>query len=276
MNIKLKNITFGYDSFKKVLNNVSFCVTSGEIVVILGTSGCGKTTLLKLIAGLIEISENNYLKGDILIDGNSPKDNLKMGRLSFMFQEHTLFPFLNVVENIELPLKIRKSNGQFELLNDIFSSLLNRDSNSNGKKISRISSSLIDSVGLTSHKNYYPAQLSGGMKTRAALARTFITNPSLLLLDEPFSSLDINWKTHLYSDLIKLKSLFNSTIILVTHDINEALILSNHIIILDEAGYIKEEIITDNKLPDLPKDMMLQRDELYNKTYEILLSGTVR
>lgn len=218
MFINIQNLSFSYQD-KKILNDISFEVEGGSIVSIVGSSGSGKSTMLKIIAGLIGKSNKNIKSGEVLVNNQDPLDYQKSGKLSLMFQEANLFPNLLVKENIALPLKIK-----------------NMDNDQVVEKI-------VSSVGLSKHLNKLPNQLSGGMKTRVALARAFVTKPELLLLDEPFSSLDVAWKNELYTELKELKNKNNTTVVLVTHDVEEAVILSDKIICLGIEGSIIKEVI---------------------------------
>ena len=212
--IHFQNISFSYLPDKQVLNKVSFSLDKGKTLAIVGVSGCGKSTLLRIIAGILP--GNKYLlEGNITVCGKTPDAYRQMGKLSFMFQEPTLMPNLTVKENITLPLKVKSV------------------------KDTRDVNDLIATVGLEEAKNYLPKQLSGGMKTRVALARSYVTFPELLLLDEPFSALDIGWKSRLYVELEKLKEITNTTIIIVTHDVQEALLLADHVIVLNFLGFIE-------------------------------------
>jgi ABC-type nitrate/sulfonate/bicarbonate transport system ATPase subunit len=213
--LKIKDISFSYVSDIQVLGNISFSIEKGKTLAIVGASGCGKSTLLRIISGILPNDKRNILQGTICVDSQTPDNYRQTGKLAFMFQEATLMPNLTVKENITLPLRI------------------------NGNKPLQKVDSLIKVVGLEEATNYLPKQLSGGMKTRVALARSFITNPELLLLDEPFSSLDIAWKSKLYVELEKLRQLTDTTIVIVTHDVQEALLLSNHIIVLNSLGTIE-------------------------------------
>jgi NitT/TauT family transport system ATP-binding protein len=213
MFLQLKDVGFsyGHNTDKKVLSGISFSIEKGRTLAIVGASGSGKSTILRLIAGILPIQDDKAT-GEILIDGKTPSNYLKEGKLSFMFQKPALFPNLTVRENIELPLKI------------------NQDAIGAEK--------LIEAVGLKEYQNYLPKRLSGGMKTRVSLARSFVTNPELLLLDEPFSSLDVAWKDFLYSELNQLKKNLNTTVVLVTHDIEEAIRLADNIVCLGINGQI--------------------------------------
>lgn len=223
MNVELKNINFSYNQNTPVLSDISFTLQKGETLAIVGASGCGKSTLLKIISGILPDNKESILHGEITIDKLSPNEFVKTGNLSFMFQESTLLPNLTVKENVNLPLKIRKIKSDYEVDN------------------------LLEIVGLSKYKDYLPKQLSGGMKTRVSLARSFISNPELLLLDEPFSALDISWKRKLYYELEKLRERNNSSVIIVTHDIQEALLLANRIIVLGKNGKILEQKNIDSK-----------------------------
>lgn len=213
--IKAADISFGFDAQKLVLNNITFTLRKGDTLAIVGASGCGKSTLLRIISGILPDTKKNYLTGNIEIECKTPDEYRQTGKLAFMFQESTLMPHLTVKQNIELPLKIK---GQ-----------------SNRQKVNN----LIKAVGLTEYANYLPKQLSGGMKTRVALARSFSTNPELLLLDEPFSALDIAWKSKLYIELERLREETSTTVVIVTHDVQEALLLADHVIVLNRLGSVE-------------------------------------
>jgi ABC-type nitrate/sulfonate/bicarbonate transport system ATPase subunit len=213
--LSAKNIVFSYTNERKILNGISFDLNKGETLSIVGTSGCGKSTLLRVISGILIFDYQHIFSGEILIDNLTPDEYRKTGKLSFMFQESTLMPNLTVRQNIELPLNIKKIK--------------------NDAKVD----DLLKTVGLFEFANYLPKQLSGGMKTRVALARSFITEPELLLLDEPFSDLDIAWKTELYKELNILKEKFGTTVLLVTHDIEEVVALSKkNVLVLGKNGTI--------------------------------------
>lgn len=223
MFVNSQHINFAYTTNKTVLNDISFSLAKGETLAIVGASGCGKSTLLRILSGILPNAKGNSLQGEILIDGLTPDQYRQTGKLAFMFQEATLIPHLTVKQNIELPLKIK--------------------GNTNEQKINN----LIKAVGLEEYSNYLPKQLSGGMKTRVALARSFSTNPELMLLDEPFSALDIAWKSKLYVELEKLREKTDTTMVVVTHDVQEALLLADHVIVMNSFGGIetRKEIKSD-------------------------------
>lgn len=218
------SISFGYDSNKSVLNDISFSLEKGDTLSIVGPSGCGKSTLLRIISDILPNTKNNQMTGHVLIGGESPSNYLKHEKLAFMFQESALLPNLTVKENVALPLKIK------------------------GMEYRDKVDDLLKAVGLNDFAEYLPKKLSGGMKTRVALARSFVTDPELLLLDEPFSALDIAWKSDLYIELEKLRERFNTTVIIVTHDVQEALLLSDHVIVMSRSGNLSStHIIKSSK-----------------------------
>lgn len=242
MFLELKKVNFSYNGRRDVLKDISFSVKKSQTIAVVGASGSGKSTILRLVAGLLP-DEGDEVAGSISIDGKSPDDYRKSGKLSFMFQQPTLFPNLTVRENIELPFKI---NGQLQY--------------------SQIKE-LITIVGLNGFEDYLPKRLSGGMKTRVSLARSFATKPELLLLDEPFSSLDVAWKDALYYELKLLIKDFGTTVVLVTHDIEEALELGDTIICLGIEGKVLlvEQNTKNDALYSLIGDAIIKDHKLRKK-----------
>jgi ABC-type nitrate/sulfonate/bicarbonate transport system ATPase subunit len=203
-----------------VLDDINLSVQPGEFVSIVGASGCGKSTLLRLIAGL----EQDY-SGEIALDG-VPVRGTSLDR-GLVFQDHRLFPWKTVTQNIALALKNhRLPKAQKQRLVDEHIAL----------------------VGLTGFETAYPHQLSGGMAQRAAIARALINQPKVLLLDEPFGALDALTRIHLQRELQRIWVQQRSTMIMVTHDVEEALYLSDRVVVLDaRPGRIKR--IIDINLP---------------------------
>ena len=211
--IKLVNLNKSFNN-KTVLDNINLEVKEGEIISLLGPSGCGKSTTLKIIAGILDFD-----KGDILFNDNSIKNTTTKNRnVGIVFQEYLLFPHMTVYENIEFGLKMKKIKKS------------NRD-----KKVKE----LIELVKLKDYHNKYPSELSGGQKQRVAIARTLAVNPQVLLLDEPFSNLDINLRQEMREFVSTLQKELKVTTILVTHDKEEALMMSEKIAVMVN-GQIKQ------------------------------------
>lgn len=218
--LELQEISKDYGDLP-VLNKLTFQVFKGEFISIIGPSGCGKTTLLKIIDGLIEPS-----KGKVLL---KEKIASKQRQFGFVFQNPVLLPWRNIKQNVELPL---------EIINE--------------KKSSNSTKNLLKIVGLDGFENYYPNQLSGGMQQRVAIARALIFEPPILLMDEPFGSLDEITRSQMNLELLRIwqtETIATSTIIFVTHSIPEAVFLSDRIIVLSKRPAKIEEIINI----DLPR-----------------------
>ena len=224
MYVEIQNVSKNFalrdqEHVLKALVNISLEIKQGEFVVILGPSGCGKSTLLRLIAGLESADE-----GQIYFNGNEITHPTR--EIGMVFQAYTSFPWLNVKDNIGF-------------------GLVNGSISENEKKIDE----LIEIVGLSGFEKAYPKELSGGMKQRVAIARTLAVNPGVLLMDEPFGSLDAQSRESLQSALRDIHRKTGKTIIFVTHDIEEAILLGNRIIIMTERpGRIAEEITMPDKL----------------------------
>ncbi|MBE0469488.1 MAG: ABC transporter ATP-binding protein [Methyloprofundus sp.] len=200
----------------KVLQNVSLSVASGDFVSIVGSSGCGKSTLLKLIIGL----EDDY-RGEILLDGNKiVGTSLDRG---IVFQEHRLFPWLTVEQNINV-------------------GLLNNTELTEQEKYQSVKEH-IQLVGLQGFENAYPYQLSGGMSQRVAIARALVNRPEVLLLDEPFGALDAFTRSYLQQELQRIWQEEGITMIIVTHDVEEAVYLGDRVVVMEPSpGRIKRVI----------------------------------
>ncbi len=202
------------------IEEMTFDISSGEFVTILGATGCGKTTLLNMIAGLTKPD-----KGSITFDGDGELEK----QIAYVFQHYTLFPWRTVFENIEFGLQMRK--------------ITNR-------RRKQDVAALIEQVGLTGFEKAYPHELSGGMRQRTAIAQAIATRPKLLLMDEPFGSLDDTTRRELQQMLVDLWQQQHVTIIFVTHNIDEALILGSRVIVLRERpGQIIRDIQVDFKRP---------------------------
>jgi len=201
-----------------VLEKINIQIFEGEIVTILGKSGCGKSTLLNLIAGF----ENSY-GGEILLNGK-PVNDISPERI-MMFQESALFPWLTAYQNIEIALKMAKIPKE---------------------QREEIVMHYLEIVGLSEYSRSYIHQLSGGMKQRVALARALSLNPKVLLMDEPFAALDITIKKSLYQELLALHNKHRKTILFVTHNIDEAVLLGDRVIVMSpKVNGIKNEYVID-------------------------------
>ena len=222
--MKLQNIT---KIFGKTLavDDVSLEIKNGEFLTLLGPSGCGKTTILRIIAGLENVTKGNvYLEDADITNLNPTKRDI-----SIMFQDYALFPHMTIIENVSYGLRMRGVN-----------------------KTAREKQAIewLETMQLSNTKNRFPSELSGGQRQRVALARALITNPKILLLDEPLSALDANLRIRLREELRKIHKQVGTTFICVTHDQEEAMALSDRIAILKD-GQI-EQIGTPNELYDKP------------------------
>lgn len=219
--LKLDNISLIYHSKlgeTQALKNLSLSVNDGEFVSIVGPSGCGKSTILNIISGLIKTSS-----GSVILDGQVvSKPNSKIG---YMFQRDNLFEWLNILSNVKLGLVVQKKAT---------------------KENVSYAKNLLAKYGLGDFTNHHPSNLSGGMRQRVALIRTLATKPEILLLDEPFSALDYQTRLIVQDDVYKIIRDEHKTAILVTHDIGEAVAMSDKIFILSKRPGTIKKIITTN------------------------------
>lgn len=208
--ITFENIYKNYNS-KKILNNINFSINTGEIFVIIGESGCGKTTLLKMINALIKPSSGNIYINNINIK-NLNEIELRR-KIGYVIQQTGLFPHMTVAENIELIPQLQKLDKE---------------------KIKNNTIKLLEMVGMKADEflNRYPNELSGGQQQRVGIARAFANDPNIILMDEPFSALDPITRSDLQDELIQLQSNIKKTIVFVTHDINEAIKIADKICIM--------------------------------------------
>lgn len=216
------SLSFG----QEVIKNISLEIFEGEIVSIIGPSGCGKSTLFNIISGIL--IQN---KGIIKIDGKEEKQ--RQGKFGYMFQEPLLFPWLKVLENVMLGYEVKglaKNEARIKALD------------------------LLKKFSLFEYAGFYPDSLSGGMKQKVALLRTIAFNSSLLLLDEPFGSLDAITRSSLHLYLLEIWKRLKLTIIFTTHDIREAIFLSDRIYVLSK----KPATVVDCLETSLPRPRKIE------------------
>ena len=223
--IELRNLSMAYDSGEQsvqALSEVSFSVAEGEFCCVVGPSGCGKTTLLRTIAGL-ETPDS----GAVLVDGEPVADpGLDRG---MVFQEYALFPWRTVRGNIRFGLD-RPACGCSDC--------------------ERRVEKLVELVGLAGFEDSYPKALSGGMKQRVGIARALAVDPEILLMDEPFGSVDARTRDRLHSELLEIWAETNQSVVFVTHNIDEAVTLADRIVILDtDPGAVQSTLSVDLPRP---------------------------
>ena len=214
-----KNYHDGPDS-RDILKDLNLEVNQGDFLTILGPSGCGKTTLIRCIAGF-----EDY-EGDILVDGQKVKEP-GIDRFMVFQTFEQLFPWKTVKNNILYPLK---QNGMTDK-----------------EELDRIAEEHLEMVGLAGKGDLYPHQLSGGMKQRVAIAKGLALRPKIILMDEPFAALDAMTRNKLQVELLRIKEHENATIIFITHNIQEALVLGNRVMLMGKNGEIK--INMENNIP---------------------------
>ena len=242
--LELKNINLTYQTLKsetKAIENVSFYVNQGDFVSIVGPSGSGKTTILSIIAGLLKSTS-----GSILLDGEEITG--VSTNVGYMFQRDNLFEWLSVFQNIKLGVKI--NSGKNCLTNEKIRNLLQK-------------------YELSGFEKSRPSELSGGMRQRVSLIRTLALNPKLLLLDEPFSALDYQTRLSVQTDIHSIIKSENKTAILVTHDISEAISMSDKIIVLTKRpGTVKNIIELDFPKEQTPLER--RNNPIFNSYFKIL------
>lgn len=205
---------------RDIIKDLDLTVDEGDFLCILGPSGCGKTTLIRCIAGF------EGCDGDIYVEGNKVTKP-GIDRMMVFQDFNQLFPWKTVKKNIQYPLKVNGIKDKDEL--------------------ERISQEYLDLVGLGDKEDFYPHQLSGGMKQRVAIAKGLALKPKIILMDEPFASLDAMTRNKLQAELLRIQQKENATVIFITHNIQEALVLGSRIILMSKKGEIK--IDTENRIP---------------------------
>lgn len=241
--ISIKNVTLQYPGKSPViaLKNISLDINANESLAIIGPSGSGKSTLLFLLAGLLTPTQGTIMVNDQKVTG--PRQDI-----SVILQDFGLFPWKTVWENAILGLQVRRAPEKMH--NEVVSPLLK-------------------TLGLEKFKNHYPGQLSGGMRQRLAIARALATNPSFLLMDEPFSSLDALTRESLQNLLLEIWQREKLTIVLVTHSIEEAAFLAERVIVLSPRPGQLKKIITNST----PKSTFARTSDLFFATNKAIREG---
>lgn len=223
--LEVKNISKKFNG-KEILKNISFDVYDGEFLSILGASGCGKTTLLRILIGIETADSGEIIRNNKKITNMLPSQR----GMGIVFQNYALFPNMTVLENVAYPLKIKK------------------DTKKNAKELAI---DILKKVGLEDQMNKYPNELSGGQQQRTAIARTLALNSDIILFDEPMSALDADNRLALRKEFKDIQKKFNITMIYITHDQEEAFSLSDRVMVMKD-GKI-EQLDTPNKIFNTPK-----------------------
>ncbi|GMQ59051.1 ABC transporter ATP-binding protein [Vallitalea sediminicola] len=233
------------------LNGVNLQIAENEFVCVVGPSGCGKSTLLNIIAGLDHPSSGEVTVNDELVKDPGPERGV-------IFQQYALFPWLTVKQNVEFGLKLKKYSKE---------------------KCEQEALKYIDMVGLSDFLHAYPKELSGGMKQRVAIARGYAINPEVLLMDEPFGALDAQTRTQLQSELLHTWETEKKTCFFITHDVEEAVILAQRVVIMSaRPGRIKNIVNINIPYPRTQETKMTERfnelkNEIWAQVYEEYLES---
>ncbi len=231
--LSVQEISKAYDNGDNerelVLDKISFDVKEKEFLSILGPSGCGKTTLLKIIAGLMKQDS-----GKILIDGN--EESMGHNRVAVIFQQESLFPWLTVRKNIEFGLELHGVESKMR---------------------KALSDEMINLVGIKGLGDHYPHEISGGQARKTEMARSLITSPDVLASDEGFSNLDAQTRNHLQEEFLQIWEKTGSTILFVTHNVDEAVFMSDRILVMSN---VPSKIIAEYDI-DLPRPRIRASNE---------------
>lgn len=225
--VVLKNLVKSYDGKQNIINNIDLDIKDKEFIVLVGSSGCGKSTILRLISGLEEITSGEILIDNKIVNNIHPKDR----DIAFVFQSYALYPHLTVYENMAFGLKMRKfSKSEIDEKVLLAAKALNLES-------------LLDRK---------PKQLSGGQRQRVALGRAIVRNPKVFLMDEPLSNLDANLRVQMRTEIKKLHNELQTTFIYVTHDQTEALTMGDRIVVLDKG--VIQQVASPSEIYNNPKN----------------------
>ena len=228
--VSLKNLSKSYDKSKVIINNINLEIEDKEFIVLVGASGCGKSTILRMIAGLEDITSGEISIGDKVVNNVHPKDR----DIAFVFQSYALYPHMSVYDNIAFGLKMRKT-----------------DKKVIDEKVREVAQVL----DLTQYLDRKPKQLSGGQRQRVALGRAMVRNPKVFLMDEPLSNLDAKLRVQMRSEIKKLHRKLDTTFIYVTHDQTEALTMGDRIVVLDKG--VIQQVDTPKEIYSNPANMFV-------------------
>ncbi|MBQ8662319.1 MAG: ABC transporter ATP-binding protein [Eubacterium sp.] len=230
--LHIKNVSKTFDN-EPILDDITIELNKGELVSLLGASGSGKTTLFNVISGLMEPDS-----GQVILDGEDITGT--SGHIAYMLQKDLLMPHKTIIDNVALPLIIKENN----VAGGLFPFARNK------KEARQIAVPYFADFGLEGTQNKYPHQLSGGMRQRAALLRTYMFSKDIALLDEPFSALDTLTKGEMHRWYLDVMDKINLSTLFITHDIDEAILLSDRIYLLSgKPGTIKDEIVIREPKP---------------------------
>ncbi len=238
--VEVNHLTKSFGSLK-VLDDISFQVNDGDFLCIVGPTGCGKTTFLNSLVKLYDIDD-----GEILINGEEV--DLNKHSIAYIMQEYSTMSWLTVKENIQFGMKVRKFSKE---------------------KLNRKTEEVLKMVGLEKFADYYPEQLSASMLQRVSIARAFAVEPDLLLMDEPYGQLDLELRFRLEDELIRIWQETKTTIVFITHNIEEAVYMSQRIMVLtNKPTKVKEDFV--NPLP-LPRNVTEEKFiEMRNKVTNLI------
>lgn len=244
--LEIKNITMNYQDVNSevtAIDNISLNVKEGEFVAIIGPSGCGKSTLLSILCGILQPSSGEVYINGIRTTGINPK-------IGYMFQNDNLLEWRTIYKNILLGLEIQHR--------------INEESVEYAKK-------LLKTYGLYDFCNSYPSQLSGGMRQRAALIRTLVTKPDILLLDEAFSALDYQTRLSVTDDVYSIIKQEKKTTIMVTHDIPEGISMADRVVVLSKRPAVIQKIYNID-FPDIPErtPLLCRKNPKFSSYFDML------
>lgn len=225
----------GKSDNREIIHNLELKIKTGDFVCIMGPTGCGKSTLLKIIAGLIKVEDGIYAYDGEMITTSIPKNKLK--NVGIAYQSDSLCEWLTAEKNIRLPISVFGLKNEFDV----------------SERVER----MINLVGLKNYRDCYPHEMSGGMRQRCAFARALVHNPDVLLLDQPFGALDAITRKALGAELLKMWHEENKTVVMITNNVSEALMLANKVVVLSNApATVVKEIKVNIPYEDRFKNLM--------------------